>query len=82
MVAISLKLPDDLIEESTRIARSLGMTPAQLMHQALRHELLHLQREQQQRAMTSSFSAMRTDQGYLAEVDALDQALAEDLADT
>ncbi|NEX15158.1 MAG: hypothetical protein C1943_00625 [Halochromatium sp.] len=80
MVAISLKLPDDLVEKSTRFAKRLGITHAQLIQQALQHELLDIQREQEQRAMASSLRAMSDDQDYLAEADALDQEFAETLA--
>lgn len=81
MVAISLKLPDGLIEESTRLANRLGITHAQLIQQALQRELLDIQREKEQRAMASSLRAMRDDRDYLAEADSLDQEFAETLAD-
>lgn len=81
MAAISLKLPDDLVEESTRLANRLGITQAQLMQQALRHELTHIEREQERRAMASSLRAMRDDPDYLVQADTLDQELAEVIAD-
>ena len=44
MMAISLKLPDELVKESTRLADRLGITRAEFIRQAVRHELLRLQR--------------------------------------
>jgi metal-responsive CopG/Arc/MetJ family transcriptional regulator len=81
MVAISLQLPDDLVEETARLANRLGITHAQLIQQALQHELLDIQHEQQQRAMASSLRAMRDDRDYITEADSLDQQFAEPLAD-
>jgi metal-responsive CopG/Arc/MetJ family transcriptional regulator len=79
MMAISLKLPDELVEESTRQADRLGITRAELIRQAVRHELQRIQRQQEQLAMASSLRAMDEDAAYRAESDTLDAGLAEAL---
>lgn len=81
MIAISLKLPDELVEESTRLADELGITRTELIRQALRHELARVQREQELKAMAASFRAMRGSETYLAETCELDNGLAEALPD-
>jgi predicted transcriptional regulator len=37
MIAISLKLPDDLAEASTKLADQIGITRTELIRRALRH---------------------------------------------
>ena len=79
MMAISLKLPDELVKESTRLADRLGITRAEFIRQAVRHELLRLQRQPEQLAMASSLRAMAQDPTYRKESEALDSELAEAL---
>lgn len=77
MIAVSLMLPDELVEESTRLADRRGITRTELIRQALRHELARTQREQELKAMAASFRAMRGSGTYLAETCELDDGFAE-----
>jgi metal-responsive CopG/Arc/MetJ family transcriptional regulator len=79
MITISLKLPDELVEASTRLADRLGITRAELIRQALRHELARIQQQQELTAMAASFRAMRDSETYLAETRELDEGFAEAL---
>jgi metal-responsive CopG/Arc/MetJ family transcriptional regulator len=79
MLAISLKLPDDLVAESNRLAEHLGITRTELIRQALRHELQRIRRQQEQQAIAASLRAMRDDPNYLAETESLDERLGDTL---
>lgn len=81
MIAISLKLPDELVEASTRLADRLGITRTELIRQALRHELARIQQQQELTAMAASFCAMRDSATYLAEIRELDEGFTEALPD-
>ena len=76
MMAISLKLPDELVKESTRLADRLGITRAEFIRQAVRHEHLRLQCQPEQLAMASSLRSMAQDPAYRKESEALDSELA------
>jgi predicted transcriptional regulator len=77
MIAISLKLPDDLAEASTKLADQIGITRTELIRRALRHELERIQRQQEQTAMAASFRAMGKSDTYLEETRLLDEGFAE-----
>jgi len=81
MIAISLKLPDDLAEASTKLADQIGITRTELIRRALRHELERIQRQQEQTAMAASFRAMRDSDTYLKETRLLDEGFAERFAE-
>ncbi len=75
MAALTIKLPDALARASTEMAQSLGMTPSELIRQALIHELEHLEASQERQAIAESLRAMAKDERYL------DETLAEPLDD-
>ncbi len=50
MTAISLKLPDDLAQESKSIADKIGISRTELIRQALRHELDKIEAQLEQLA--------------------------------
>lgn len=77
MMAISLQLPDELVEQSTRHASQLGISHAEFIRQALRHEIARVQQQQDQIAMAASFRAMRDHPAYLAESNELDEGFME-----
>jgi predicted transcriptional regulator len=81
MIAISLKLPDDLAEASTKLADQIGITRTELIRRALRHELERIQRQQEQTAMAASFRAMGKSDTYLEETRLLDEGFAEGLSE-
>ena len=83
MTAISLKLPDELAEESKALAEQLGITRTELIRQALRHELDQIKASMERNAMANALRKMREDPDYVEESDTLEKglnaALPEDL---
>jgi predicted transcriptional regulator len=81
MIAVSLKLPDELAEESKRLAEQIGITRTELIRQALQHELDRIKRQMEREAMAASFRAMRQNDEYLKEAETLDDEFSEFLPD-
>ena len=81
MIAISLKLPDEVAEESKRLAAQMGISRTELIRVALQHEMESIRRRQEQEAMAASLAAMAQDPAYLQETQVLDETLSEPLAD-
>jgi len=81
MIAVSLKLPNDLAEESKRLAEQIGITRTELIRQALQHELDRIKRQMEHEAMAASFRAMRQSNEYLKEAETLDDEFSECLPD-
>ena len=81
MIAISLKLPDELAEESKRLAAQIGISRTELIRVALQREMENIRRRQEQEAMAESLAAVAKDPAYLREVRLLDETLSEKLAD-
>lgn len=79
MIAISLKLPDELAEESKRLADRIGISRTELIRRALQNELAHIRRQQELAEMAAGFRAMRESDAYLEESERLDEALTEPL---
>jgi len=75
MAAISLKLPDDLAEESKALAEQLGITRTEFIRQALRHEVREIKAEIERQAMAEALKAMREDPDYLQESEQLENGL-------
>ena len=76
MKALSIKLPEDLAEQSRQVARRLGITRSELIRQALVHEIDQVQARLERRAMAQSLHGMT---GSSDETEALDRALDETL---
>jgi metal-responsive CopG/Arc/MetJ family transcriptional regulator len=81
MIAVSLKLPKDLAEESKRLAEQIGISRTELIRQALQHELDRIKRQMEREAMAASFRAMRQSEEYLKETETLDEELSESWPD-
>lgn len=79
MTAISLKLPDDLAQESKAIADKIGITRTELIRQALRHELDEIEARLERAAMAEALTAMRNDSACIQESEALYERLSEPL---
>ena len=79
MAAISLKLPDDLAEESKVLAEQLGITRTEFIRQALRHEVREIKAEIERQAMAEALKAMREDPDYLQESQQLENSLGHPL---
>lgn len=79
MAAISLKLPDDLAEESKALAEQLGITRTEFIRQALRHEVREIKAELERQAMAEALKAMREDPDYLQESEQLENGLTHRL---
>ena len=58
MLALSIKLPEDLAERSREVARQLGITRSELIRQALVHEIDQVQAGLERSAMARSLEAM------------------------
>ena len=76
MKALSIKLPEELAEQSRQVARRLGITRSELIRQALVHQIDQVQAGLERRAMAQSLHAMG---GAVDETEALDRALDETL---
>jgi predicted transcriptional regulator len=81
MIAVSLKLPDELAEESKRLASQIGITRTELIRRALQHEMARIKRQQEQADMAASLRAMRQNDAYLEETRLLDEALPDPVPD-
>jgi len=81
VIAISLKLPDELAEESKRLAAQIGISRTELIRVALQREMENIRRRQEQEAMAEGLVAMAQDPAYLREVRLLDETLPDTLAD-
>ncbi len=79
MAAISLKLPDDLAEESKALAEQLGITRTEFIRQALRHEVREVKAEIERQSMAKALEAMREDPEYLQESEQLENGLEHPL---
>lgn len=79
MVAISLKLPDDLAQQSRVVADRIGVTRTELIRQALRHELDAIEARLERAAMARALEAMRGDAGYTQESETLIEGVTEPL---
>ncbi len=76
MKALSIKLPEDLAEQSRQVARELGITRSAPIRQALVHEIDQVQAGLEGRAVAKSLQAMA---GISQETEVLDRALDESL---
>ncbi len=77
MAAISLKLPDSLIQQSDQLAKELGVSRTALIRRALRHEIQRSRRTLEQQAIISDLAHLSADRNYLAETDQLDAGCAD-----
>lgn len=81
MTSLSVNLPEDLLRTSQEVARKLGVSQAELIRRGLRRELEHIQADWERQAMAQSFLAMKQDQAYRQEADALDRELDEPIGE-
>ena len=79
MAAISLKLPDELAQQSAKAAEKIGISRAELIRVALEHELADISKRLERADMAKAVEAMREDPDYERESASLDQGLMEDL---
>ncbi len=77
MIAISLKLPENLIQQSDQLAKELGLSRTELIRRALRHEIQRTRRIRDQEAIATDFAYLATDRNYLAETDELDAGFSD-----
>jgi Ribbon-helix-helix protein, copG family. len=77
MIALSIKLSDELASTSQEIARKLGISRSELIRQSLEHELAKIQADLERREMAQSFKAMSGSAAYLRQAESLDTALGE-----
>jgi len=75
MATISLKLPDELARQSTKVAEKLGISRAELIRISLEHELAVITRRLERADMAKAIEAMREDPDYGRESAILDQGL-------
>lgn len=67
MTAISIHLPNRMVQMSLRFARQLQISRAEFIRMAIEHEIKRLQIMQEQIAMAKAFSAMKKNKRYLRE---------------
>ncbi len=76
MIAISLKLPEGLIQQSDQLAKQLGLSRTALIRQALRHEIQRSRRDLERQAILSDLAHLAADPIYLADIEELDSDLS------
>jgi len=81
MAAISLHLPDELAQESKQVAEKIGVSRTELIRQALRHELDSIEARFEREAMAAALDTMRSDTSYQQISEAIDEGLAEKVAE-
>ena len=79
MAAISLKLPDELAQQSAKAAEKIGISRTELIRIALEHELAAINKRLEREDMAKAFKAMREDSDYERESAILDQGLMDSL---
>jgi metal-responsive CopG/Arc/MetJ family transcriptional regulator len=79
MAAISLKLPDELAQQSAKAAARIGISRTELIRIALEHELAAINKRLEREEMAKAFEAMREDSDYERESAILDQGLMDGL---
>jgi len=79
MAAISLKLSDELAQQSAKAAEKIGISRTELIRIALEHELAAINKRQEREEMAKAFAAMREDSDYERESAILDQGLMDSL---
>ena len=81
MAAISLHLPDALAQESKQVAEKIGVIRTELIRQALWHELDSIEARFEREAMAAALETMRSDTSYQQISGAIDEGLAEKVAE-
>ncbi len=81
MAKIYLTLPDDLVHRCRKSAEALGISPAELIRTAMKHELAGGNRRMEQAAMAKALQAMHRDPVYEQECAALDEGIVIGLPD-
>lgn len=72
---ISLTLPESLAKQSQDIAKSMNISRAHFIRQALEHEINAHRLRQERKALVKAFKKMSTSQAYLGEADSwMDEA--------
>ena len=79
MAAISLKLSDELAQQSAKAAEKIGISRTELIRIALEHELAAINKRLEREDMAKAFKAMREDSDYERESAILDQGLMDSL---
>jgi len=77
MTAISLKLSDELAQESKSIAETIGISRTELIRQALRHEVSAIKAQLERAAMAEALRTMSTDMHYIQESESVYKGLEE-----
>jgi metal-responsive CopG/Arc/MetJ family transcriptional regulator len=79
MIALSIKLPTQLAEQSQVVAKKLGITRSELIRRALIHEIEEAEAGMERRSMAESFVAMQANTSEVEASQALDHAFDEPL---
>lgn len=69
MTALSIHVPDKLAKASQKAARTLGVSRAEFIRQAIIHELENLRVRMELETMAKSFTAMKKHPDYLSEIE-------------
>jgi metal-responsive CopG/Arc/MetJ family transcriptional regulator len=79
MIALSIKLPTQLAEQSQVVAKKLGITRSELIRRALIHEIEEAEAGIERRSMAQCLVAMQADASEVDANEALDHAFDEPL---
>ena len=79
MIALSIKLPDELAEISRRTAEKIGISRSELIRRALVHEIDAIQAKAERRAMAESMRQLARNDTARKQSDLLDSCLSETL---
>ncbi|MGB5443089.1 MAG: hypothetical protein WBN57_10775 [Gammaproteobacteria bacterium] len=79
MAAISLKLSDELAQQSAKVAEKIGISRTELIRIALEHELAVINKRLEREGMAKALEAIREDPDYERESAILEQGLTDSL---
>lgn len=79
MANLSISIPDDIARKSFEVAKSLGISKAQFLRQAIARELAEHQPKVEQVGIVKSFEAMKKSAIYLEESNSIMGSLNSEL---
>ena len=79
MRALNIHFPDDIVIESQKAAKSLGLTTTAFIRNAVIHELENFKSDIETINIIKSFDAMKKSKEYMSEIEDLFEDLSDDL---
>lgn len=79
MTALSISLPDNVVEKSTAAANQLGISRTAFIRLAISHELKRLSTEKEQNKMGKALAQMHNDPAYQNQSYEIEAGFSEDM---